>query len=190
MHKVPKGRYGYISYERKVQTLVTILLVGGAAAVYAAALLWLGTNQNYFTIAAVLLLLPGARYLVNMVMFFRARGCSPSVYEGVEAHIGSLAGAYDLYMTAEKSNYAISHLALCGKTIAALTEDPKCDVPAGETHIRCMLQQNGFHGYTVKIFTEPEKYYARLASLNRLQGESGAGDRQEEVLSLMKAISL
>lgn len=189
MHRKHKGEFGYIRYERKLMILVTALLLGGAVAIYVAALVLLGTNANYFTILAVLLMLPGARYLVNTVMFFRARPCSEEVHQGVEAHIGSLAGAYDLYMTSQEHNYPISHLAVGGKSVAALTEDPQCGTAAGEQHIRQMMLTNGFHGYSVKIFTNSAKYYDRLDQLNRLEKDA-PGEAHERLVSLMESISL
>ena len=189
MHRVHKGEFGYIRQERRRMILITSLLIGGAVAIYGAALILLGTNANYFTILAVLLMLPGARYLVNTIMFFRARPCSEEVHQGTEAHIGTIAGAYDLYMTSQERNYAISHLAVGGKSVAALTEDPQCDTAAGEQHIRKMMQTNGFHGYSVKIFTSPARYYERLDQLNRLEGDT-AGETHGRLIALMESISL
>ena len=192
MHRVTKGSFGYITSQRRFMTLITVLLFAAALGIYFLALSLLGTNQNWFTILAVLLLLPGARYLASTVMFYRAKECPQEVHREVEARIGELSGAYDLYMTTEGSNtcYAIAHLAVRGKNIAALSVDPECDAKAGEAHIRKMLLANGFHGYTVKIFTDMKSYGARLAQLNRLEPDAEAERRKDGVLSLMKAISI
>ena len=192
MHKVTKGQFGYISFQRKYMTLITALLFAAALGIYFLSLALLGTNQNWFTILAVLLLLPAARFLASTVMFYRAKECPPDVYEEVEAKIGELSGAYDLFMTTEGSNqcFALAHLAVRGKNIAALSVDPKCDAKAGEAHIRKMLLSNGYHGYTVKIFTDIKSYAARLVQLNRLDAGAEGEQRKDGVLALMKAISI
>ena len=55
------------------------------------------------------------------------------------------------------------------KCVCALTEDDKCDVKAGEMHIRTMLENDGYKGYTVKIFRNPDKYIERLDELNSVE---------------------
>ena len=192
MHKVKKGEYGYIKYQRRMMTLYTALLFAAALGMYGAAMVILGTNQNWFTILAVLLLLPGARFLATTVLYYRAKECPEDVHGEIERCIGGLTGAYDLYMTTERSNacYALSHLCVRGKNIAALSVDPKCDASAGEAHIRRMLLSNGFHGYTVKIFPDVKRYCGRLAQLGRLEADPEDERRIGEVVSLMKAISI
>ena len=192
MNKIRKGEYGYIRHRRVTMTLLTALLLGAALGMYFAALAVLGTNQNWFTILAVLLLLPGARFLAATVMFYRARECPQDAYNEIERCVGHLSGAYDLFMTTEGSNtcYAIAHLVVRGKTVAALSVDPKCDAASGEAHIRKMMLANGLHGYTVKIFRDVKTYCGRLTQLNRLETDPEAGRRTDEVLALMKAISI
>ena len=70
-------------------------------------------------------------------------------------------------MTSYDKNFALSHAVCASKTVCALTEDSKCDVKAGEMHIRTMLENDGFKGYTVKIFRNLDKYIERLYELNR-----------------------
>lgn len=189
MHRIKKGQIGYIQYKRKSMILFTIFIFAVALGIYFGAMDALGTNQNVFTFLAILLLLPASRYTVNTIMFFKAKGCSQEVYTAVEEHIGSLTGAYELYMTAEKKNFALSHLTIAGKNVVALTEDEKCDTAAGEQHILSLMKTNGFLGYHVKIFSSLSKYENRLDQLNRLEGED-AGKGHEKLLSLMLSISL
>lgn len=192
MHQVRKGEYGYITHKRRTMTITTTALFAAALGMYFMALALLGTNQNWFTILAVLMLLPAARFLSTTVLFYRAKECPPDVYEEIERHVGRLTGAYDLFMTTEGSNacYAIAHLAVRGRTVAALSVDPKCDAVGGEAHIRKMMLSNGLHGYTVKIFTNVKSYGTRLDQLNRIEADAEGERRREEVLALMKAISV
>jgi hypothetical protein len=70
-----------------------------------------------------------------------------------------------------------------------LTEDSKCDVKAGEMHIRTMLENDGYKGYTVKIFRNLDKYTERLDELNRtLDGKETKSI--QGVMNLLESISL
>lgn len=186
--RIAKGDYGYHKSQRRKKLLLSAVLYLAAFSMYFAARIILGTNQNWFTILAVLILLPAAKQTVALIMLFRAGDCPPEVMAAAEEHVGSLDHAYELYFTTEKKNFNILHLAAAGKTIAALTQDPKCDCQAGEQHLRKMLMSNGFHGYQVKIFTSLGTYLTRLDQLRDLGSEEGAD--HEALFALLHRISI
>lgn len=186
--KRTKGEFGYLAYRRKRTIVLAILMLGIVAAVYFGARAYFGTNQNYFSIVAALLCLPTAKLIVNMIMYLRARGCSLKAYEKITSAGSVLPGAFDLYLTSEKHNFALSHACVADGSVVALTEDPKCDLRAGEQHIRRMMQQNNFHGYNVKIFDRMDQYISRLSTLNELI--SGTDEKGERLLQLFYRISL
>lgn len=100
---------------------------------------------------------------------------------------------YDLYLTSYSKNFQISHLFAEGSSVIAVTEDPQCDVKEGEQHIRRMMQSNGIHGVSVKIFRDQGQYLARLEELaGRQSGEDPEmmTGSQEKITALLKAISL
>ncbi len=172
--RTAKGDFGFHKSQRRKKLAITALFYAAAFSMYFAAAAILGTNQNWFTILAVLILLPAAKQTVALIMLLRAGDCPQEVREAVENHVGTLDNAYELYFTTEKKNFNILHLTAAGKTVAALTQDPKCDCPAGEQHLRKMLMTNGFHGYQVKIFSGLDSYLTRLDQLRNLGSEEGA----------------
>ena len=65
----------------------------------------------------------------------------------------------------------------------------KCDTKAGELHIRTMLENDGFKGYTVKILRNLDNYLERLDELNLIYD---AKDQKgiNGVMDLLESISL
>lgn len=184
-----KGKYGYIKRGRKILTVLTVVLIAAIVGVYFGAQRYFGTNKNVFTILAALSCIGAGKCFVDMVMFYRAGYCTEGAREIIELHVGRLAGAYDLFMTSYDKNFALSHVVCAAKSVCAFTEDPKCDVKTGEMHIRTMLENDGFKGYTVKIFRNLDKYTERLDDLNRLE------DNKEKksirgVMNTLESISL
>ena len=161
----------------------------GRYALYFGAQRYFGTNRNVFTIIAALMCIGVGKCAVDFMMFMRAGYCSSGAREAIALHAGRLTGAYDLFMTSYDKNFALSHAACAGKTVCALTEDEKCDVRSGEMHIRTMLENDGFKGYTVKIFRNTDNYIGRLDDLNRLQDNRERKSTQA-VMDLLKSISL
>jgi len=184
-----KGTYGYIKRGRMVYGAVTFVLLAAVLATYFGAQWYFKTNKNVFTILAALSCIGVGKFAVDLIMFCRAGGCSESAREAIELHKGKLAGAYDLFMTSYDKNFAISHAVCAGRSVCALTEDTGCDVKSGEMHIRTMLENDGFKGYTVKIFRNQDNYTQRLDDLNRLE-DSKERKSIQGVMDLLKSISL
>ena len=184
-----KGTYGYIKRGRILFGTVTFCLLAAVLAMYFGAQWYFKTNKNVFTILAALSCIGVGKFAVDFIMFCRAGGCSESAREAIELHKGKLPGAYDLFMTSYDKNFAISHAVCAGKCVCALTEDEKCDTRSGEMHIRTMLENDGFKGYTVKIFKNLDNYTERLDDLNRLD-DSKEKKSVAGVINLLKSISL
>ena len=184
-----KGYYGYIRKGRVVLGLVTACLLALVLGVYFGAQWYFKTNKNIFTLLAALTCIGVGKFAVDFVMFMRAGHCSEAAREIIDPHVGKLTGAYDLFMTSYNKNFAISHAVCAARSVCALTEDSNCDVKAGEMHIRTMLENDGFKGYTVKIFRNPDKYIERLDELNLLEdGKEKKSTRG--VMDLLESISL
>jgi len=195
MKRVHKGEFGYISYQRKWTILRTVIYFAICMSIFAAGYITTGSRKNLLTIVAVLGCLPACKSAVNVVMFFRAKGCTDTLHEAIEATTNittaagsKLAGLYDLYMTTYKTNYAISHLAIAEKTIVGIVENKDINVNAIETHIQDHLKQDGHKDMTVKIFTDVSKYTDRLNQLARLELEPLKV--QDSILEMLLSISL
>lgn len=191
MNKTSKGDYGYLRYSRTKTILVTALMLAVALGIYFGAYAYFQTNQNLFTILAVLILLPTAKMAVSMIMFINAcrTPCSEKAHTAIVPRVRGLENGYELYMTSERENYALSHVTVAQGSVIALTETSKCNENHAQTHIRSMMQGNGYHGYTVKVFSSLDHYVERL---DVLQSNAAAAEpgKDAEVLQLLKQISL
>lgn len=183
-----KGSFGYIASRRRIKILLSALLLAAVLVMYFGARAYFHTNKNLFTIFAALCCLPLGKEIVSTIMFFRAKGCSEKAHRQIEKHVGPLRSAYDLYLTSYDKNFQLSHAVVCGKSICALTEDPKCDAKAGQSHILTMMKNDGYKGYTVKIFTDIGKYISRLDEMREGGDETPKGS--EKIMDLLCAISL
>lgn len=190
MKKNVKGQFGYLKAQKNKYIWIVSLGLAAVFGIFFTARFALGTNQNIFSIVAALLCFPVARAAVNLVMLCRAKTCSRKAYDAISPHTDGLAGAYDLYLTTYDKNFALSHAAVCGKSVIAYTEDPACAQKAGEDHIRRSMQKSGFHGYGVKIFDHLGPYLDRMDML-RENGETDAEKKADgEILQLLEQIAL
>lgn len=188
MKKVQKGSFGYLKSKRFLVLIRTAVYFGVALALFFTGLITTDTRKNLLTVVAVLGCLPACKSLVNLIMYFRASGCSKEAEERLRKAEGSLNCMYDMYFTSYKENFAISHMTVDGKNICGYTEDGKCNINACESHLSTMLKQAGYKELTVKIFMDLNKYCERLNRLNDLDHKNV--DKNEEIIEALYDISL
>lgn len=187
--KNPKGCYGYLDRQRKLEILKTVVMFGISLALYAAGYITTKTNKNLLTLVAVLGCLPASKSAVSMIMFLRAKGCSAALKEKIEEHAKGLSQRFDLYLTSYAKNFQISHAVMKGRSLIGITEDSTFDENACGEHLKSMFAKNGFKNITVKIFKSESDYLERLDSLRASEIEDNA-EFNEKVLSLLEDISL
>lgn len=191
--KAGKGQYGYIGRQRIRITVRTILMFALSLAVFGIGLWSTGSKKNLLTVVAILGCLPACKSAVNMIMFFRAKGCTETVRSEVEKHEEGLATLYDMYFTSYEKNYPVIHLTVKGNVICGCCLDKKCDRGKCERHLETMLKQGGCKNVTVKIYDDLEKYCEGLDNLRRKkepEEESVSPARTEEILENLLAVAL
>ncbi len=187
--KNKKGTYGYMEKQRMREILKTVLMFGISISLYVAGYIATKSNKNLLTLAAVLGCLPASKSAVSMIMFLKAKGCSPGMKEEIGEKAAGLCQRYDLYLTSYARNFQISHIVMKGKNLIGITEQEKFEEAACYEHLKSMFSQNGFHDITVKIFREKTKYLERVGALRESAMED---DREydEKVLRLLENLSL
>lgn len=186
--KASKGEYGYIEKKKKQVLIWTIFLFAIAISIFVIGYVTTGTKRNLFTIIAILGCLPACKSMVNLIMFFRAKGCSISSYDRIHPIAEGLSQLYDMYFTTYKVNYPICHMVLKGKVLVGFTEYKECDDDGCEKHLSQMLTQEGYKNITVKIFKDLDKYAERLNQLQDLDVEPSKN--HNGILELLGQISL
>ncbi len=172
MFKTKKGEFGYIRNGRIKECIKSVIMLAISIALYFAGIKATGSNKNVLTYVAILGCLPAAKFMVNFVMFTKAKGCSKELKErfGKENVVPTF---YDCFLTTYKVNYPISALFYSKSTLIGITE-AAIDAEACENHIKESLKTAGFE-ITVKIFTDPDKFisrYKELASLSSYNGDN------------------
>ena len=181
---MPKGSYGYLNHKRKTELIRTILFFSIAFGLYLWGYSSTGTQQNLFTILAVLGMLPACQRAVICVLAYKAVGTEKEDYELLNPVLERLGlfGLYDLFFTGEKENYAVGLACLTEKSLFFLCK--KGDQLSG--HLSPFLTAEGLEELNVTVFTDAEKLARALEENPALPEE----ELKERVYALLKAISL
>ncbi|MDD6492775.1 MAG: hypothetical protein PUG54_11280 [Firmicutes bacterium] len=189
MKKAVKGTYGYIHNKRNQVLVRTIIFFAISIAIFIIGYVTTGTRKNLLTVVAVLGCLPACKSLVNLIMFFKAKGCSSQVMERIRPLEGHLIGMYDMFFTSYQKNFAISHMVVEDKIILAYTEEQNFDLAAYREHLETMLKQSGFKDMTITVSTDLNKYCEQLQKLNEKNQETDPV-RDDEIRVVLYDISL
>ncbi len=168
MNKIKKGQYGYLQNKRTKEIIITVILFVIAFSIYGAGLIIKKSNQSAFTIFAILMCLPASQYLIRVILYIRAHGCSSSARDLIHENIGSLYGEYDLYFTSYDKNFAISHMFYADGSLYAFTEDEKLQEKAFIAFLDEMLKKGQRKKCPIHVINDVEKYVKRMHELQTL----------------------
>ncbi len=171
MFGITKGNNGYIRCKKLFQSvfLATIVLV--SLTLFLIGFKTAGTTRNLLTVFAVLGVLPGAKALVNLVLFLPYRSWDEDHFKEILGVIGENGHLYsDLVFTSSKHVMHLDSLYVNGNEIIGLTEagsgSKKSDkLDEISEYFTGTMKKQGV-GVHMHIFTEYSKYRDRVESLS------------------------
>ena len=178
---VPKGEFGYISSEKKRRFLLVCILLGVPLFIFFSSWVWLGSRETIWTVIAIVGSLPACKALVSLIMMLMRKPMDRNLYTRIRQHEGSLAMAYEMYMTFYEKSAFLDAAAICGRQVVILSTDPAVDVPYMVSHMKEILQKNGYRT-DIHILTNEKVYLERLDSMNENADSlrSGVQDREDD----------
>ena len=127
MSKKEKGEFGYLKYKRSFNLLLTIIAFLIIAAVFVTGLIIFKSRNNYMTLVATVLVLPGAKIAVSYFILLPHKVCDKELYTSVEAAKGELSALYDVIVSNNKKPIGVCAMVISDNTIIALSHDKAPD---------------------------------------------------------------
>ena len=81
-----KGEYGYLQYKRKIETVKSVAFFAVAMAIFLIGYISTGTKKNWFTVLAVVSMLPVAKQITVTVLYYRYKSGTKEVFDRMKAH--------------------------------------------------------------------------------------------------------
>lgn len=201
MKKAEKGDYGYIAYEKKKRILITVIAFAIPLVIYLTGLWQTGTRKNLFTFVAIMGCLPAAKCAVSMILICLQKPLSLELYKQLKEHVKDMTVIYEATVSSYEKNISMPCIVVTGLNVVCYCDDAKADAAFAETHIKKMLQGNGYKA-NVKVFKELKPFIKRLDELypNHEEHEAAVAfipddrypdaSRNEMVKHLIMAISV
>lgn len=178
--KCNKGESGYLQEKQKRAWIYVVLFAAVIAALLVIGILIWGSNQNVLTVAAIVLVLPAARFGVNLIMLASKKPSDAGVIRQTDKTAPDLIRLYDLVIGTSKKPVGteavvISDSALC---IYETQKDTDLDFLTAQVN-------NFLHGdsifINVNVYNDRDKFMKRIAFLQQSLEKSGKELRADRV---------
>lgn len=175
--KRDKTEYGYINYRKKRQFLMTLFMVLIGVFIYLLGLLlnkW--ESANIFTVAAILMVLPGAKYLVNFIVFAPYHTPERESYEKLKSLVKDRGRLYsDLVITSPEKVMNLDFLWLEeGCVLGVIGKNPE-----KLSYVQQYLSggiRNWAPDYRVKILRNQKELFQELSEQMKRKEKEKTGD--------------
>lgn len=180
------GDYRYLENRKKKALIgVFVMIASGLAVFIIGLLLNKMSNRNIFSVVAVLFVLPGAKFLVRLIVTFPYHSVDRQTYERAKKHTdGKMVLYTDMLITSSEKVMYLSFIAVGNNHVVALLGNGKQEV----AYIRKYLSdgiKNWGEGYKVKVL-EDEKAF--LKEIDSIKSEDVNKEEEQNVKSYLTSL--
>jgi len=188
--KLERGEYGYFKQRKQRALFGTILMVLIGVAIFIVGLLLNKMEAtNLFTVIAVCMVMPAAKYFVSYVVMFPYKPISTETKQRLESYAkeGDTV-LYDVVFTSTEKVMHLDCIYVTGHQIIGYTSRAKDKVQMIQDYFKKELKLRGI-SYSVYVATEEKQIKDRM----KLRGEETAetnSEAKEEVLSMLRIFTV
>lgn len=187
--KKERGEYGYLKEKKQSAFLGMFLMVLIGIAIFIIGLLLNKMETaNIFTVIAVCMVMPAAKYFVSYVVLFPYRPMNAEIKERLDSYAkeGDTI-LYDVVFTSSEKVMHLDCIYVTGHQIIGYTSRTKDKVQVIQEYLKKELELR-LNSYVVYIATDEKQIKDRM----KLRGEEAAvsTEAKEEVLSMLRTFTV
>ena len=188
--KLERGEYGYLKQRKNKALFGTFLMVLIGFAIFGIGLLLNKMETaNVFTVAAICMVIPAAKFFVSYVVLFPYQPISLEVKERLAGYAkNGDTVLYDVVFTSSEKVMHLDCIYVTGHQIIGYTSRAKDNVQIIQEYLKKECKLRGI-SYTVYIVTQEKQITDRM----KLRGEESADvntEAKEEVLSMLRTFTV
>lgn len=187
--KLERGEYGYLKQKKQKALSGTILMVLIGIAIFVAGLLLNKMEAtNIFTVIAVCMVMPAAKYFVSYVVLFPYKPISEETKERLASYARENDTVlYDVVFTSTEKVMHLDCIYVTGHQIIGFTSREKDKIQVMQDYFKKELK-NRCIPYTVYIAVEEKQIKDRM----KLRGEEteNSSEAKEDVISMLKVFTV
>lgn len=166
--KKEKGRYGYLHYKKVYQLVMTLICLLAVLAVMTGGYLYYKTFSNVFTVMAVVIVIPAAKFGVGYIVLIPYKSPLNELYK--EIADGNYKLLSELVITSSEKIMGVDFAAVKDKRAYCFVTHKKTNPQEIQKYLKEILNSE-FDGVAVKVFTDFDKYKTALKELTGLKDD-------------------
>ncbi|MBO5178160.1 MAG: hypothetical protein J6C07_11940 [Lachnospiraceae bacterium] len=188
--KSERGQYGYLKEKKQNSLFGTLLMVVIGIAIFVTGLLLNKMEAtNVFTVIAICMVMPAAKYFVSYVILFPYKSMDLETKQRLDSYAkeGDTV-LYDVVFTSSEKVMHLDCIYVTGHQVIGYTSRAKDKVQIMQDYLKKELKLRGI-SYAVFIATEEKQIKDRM----KLRGEEAAEATlaaKEEVLSMLRTFTV
>ncbi len=164
MKKVEKGDWGYIDYRKKINLIIMLAAFAVVIGIFILGIILNGNRNNVFTVAAVVLVLPAAKFAVAYFVVAPHKSAGEALKNKLEKEAGGLCVCFDCIMSNKKKPICAQAVVVTDSAICAYTLEEKADNKLFETSLQEFMKNDKLN-VTVTLYKEEKKFINRVRNL-------------------------
>lgn len=165
LQKKEKGDFGYLNYRKRLNLMLT-----AAAFLVVLIILIIGfivnkTRNNVFTVAAIVLVLPAAKFAVSYFVLFGHCSATAELRDEVEKNAKGLGICYDCIFSNNKSPIGTLAVVATDSAVCAYTAEQKADSKLFETSLKSFMENDKLH-VNVTLYKDKDTFMKRIKTLS------------------------
>lgn len=188
--KLERGAYGYLKQRKQKALYGTFLMVFLGIIIFVIGLLLNKMEAtNLFTVIAVCMVMPAAKYFVSYVVLFPYKPINEDVKERLDSYAqGEDTMLYDVVFTSSEKVMHLDCIYVTGHQVIGYTSGKKDNIQVIQDYFKKELKLRCI-SYTVYITAEEKQLKDRMKLRSKETAEINT-EAKEEVLSMLRTFTV
>lgn len=192
--KGTKCEPGYIKKQKVFQSLMLLLYVVIGVGLFLIGYLITGTRANVFTVLGILMVLPGAKRVIALVLMLPRRSVEQDRYDKMKDMVSEQAVLLtDYVFTSPDKVMSFDFVIVQDENVMGILSEKKQDVKYVTEYLQKGVDDT-VSGYRVRVFSSDDEFtvfYRRMMSAKTEKEQDKADvDKQEAVVKYLKILAV
>lgn len=183
---VEKCSPGYITSRKKISALWLFIFIVVAVGIFLAGYFWTHTRANVLTVFAVLMVLPGAKRVVNLIVMLPRKSVGKERFEKVKKAAGEGVVFTDYVFTSTEKIMHLDFVVIKNGNVLGVTAPSRQDVTYMKKYLADSVHKVA-SSYIVTVFDSDEQMIKQLSRLSQIEGEP---EKEEKVVEYLRSLAV
>lgn len=183
---VDKGSPGYIKNQKKVSLLWLLLFVVIGLVIFLIGYFLTHTRANIFTVAAVLMVLPAAKRIVNLIVMLPRASVAQERYDRMKDAVGDAVLYTDYVFTSTEKIMHLDFVVIKNGNVLGVIAPSKQDVDYMKKYVSDSIHKMA-PDFKVRLFDTDEQLINYLSKMSRVEA---APAREEKIAEYLHSLAV